>query len=89
MSRGRFCQALDRIVAMGAEAPRISFDDGNASDVGIALPELERRGLKAVFFLLAGRLGQPGSLTEADVTAMCEKLLANTVIENYDIEIVA
>ena len=27
----------------------------------------------------------PGA-TEADVTAMCEKLLANTVIENYRIE---
>ncbi|MEM7488198.1 MAG: phosphoribosylformylglycinamidine synthase subunit PurS [Pseudomonadota bacterium] len=25
--------------------------------------------------------------TEADVTAMCEKLLANTVIESYRIEI--
>lgn len=27
--------------------------------------------------------------TEATVTEMCEKLLANTVIENYDIDIVA
>ena len=25
--------------------------------------------------------------TEADVTAMCEKLLANTVIESYSVEI--
>lgn len=25
--------------------------------------------------------------TEADVTAMCEKLLANTVIESYQVEI--
>jgi len=24
--------------------------------------------------------------TEADVTEMCEKLLANTVIERYDVE---
>ena len=27
------------------------------------------------------------SAAEASVTAMCDKLLANTVIENYDIEI--
>jgi phosphoribosylformylglycinamidine synthase len=27
------------------------------------------------------------SATEADVTAMCEKLLANTVIESYTVEI--
>ena len=26
--------------------------------------------------------------TEADVTEMCEKLLANTVIERYEIELV-
>ena len=26
---------------------------------------------------------------EAEVKAMCEKLLANTVIENYDIELIA
>jgi phosphoribosylformylglycinamidine synthase len=27
------------------------------------------------------------SAAEADVKAMCEKLIANTVIENYDIEL--
>ena len=27
------------------------------------------------------------SVTEADVTRMCEKLLANTVIESYSVEI--
>jgi peptidoglycan/xylan/chitin deacetylase (PgdA/CDA1 family) len=55
---------------MGPAAPIITFDDGNASDVAIALPELERRGLKAIFFLLTSRLGQPGSLQEADVTTL-------------------
>lgn len=42
---------------------RISFDDGNASDVEIALPNLVKRGLKADFFLLAGRLDTPGSVS--------------------------
>ena len=67
ITRQRFCEILDRIVAMGAAAPEISFDDGNASDAGIALPELERRGLRATFFLLSARIGQPGSLSEDDV----------------------
>jgi peptidoglycan/xylan/chitin deacetylase (PgdA/CDA1 family) len=55
---------------MGPAAPVITFDDGNASDVEIALPELARRKLEAVFFLLAGRLDQPGSLKSEDVTVL-------------------
>ena len=46
---------------------RISFDDGNASDVEIGLPGLIERGLTADFFVLAGRLDAPGSLGEAAV----------------------
>ena len=46
---------------------RISFDDANASDAQIALPTLVDRGLKAQFFVLAGRLGKRGSLTTDDV----------------------
>src|SRR3712207_5181342 len=46
---------------------RISFDDGNASDVEIGLPGLLSRGLTADFFVLAGRLGQTGSLDEPAV----------------------
>ncbi|MFE9691039.1 polysaccharide deacetylase family protein [Micromonospora sp. NPDC005806] len=46
---------------------RISFDDGNLSDVRIGLPGLTARGLSAEFFVLAGRLGTAGSLDEDDV----------------------
>jgi peptidoglycan/xylan/chitin deacetylase (PgdA/CDA1 family) len=46
---------------------RISFDDGNASDVEIGLPGLVERGLTADFFILAGRLGAPGSLDDQAV----------------------
>lgn len=49
---------------------RISFDDGNDSDVTHGLPELIERNLKATFFVLAGRLGTPGSLAAADVQAL-------------------
>jgi peptidoglycan/xylan/chitin deacetylase (PgdA/CDA1 family) len=40
----------------------LTFDDGNESDVEVALPRLVERGLSAEFFPLAGRLGQRGYL---------------------------
>lgn len=40
----------------------LTFDDGNVSDVEIALPRLLERGLTAEFFPLAGRLGERGYL---------------------------
>src|SRR5689334_16744292 len=46
---------------------RITFDDGNRSDVEIALPRLMERGLRATFFILAGRLGEAGRLDSADL----------------------
>lgn len=67
MSTGMFRDVLDRVAEMGRDGPEITFDDGNASDVEIALPELEARGLFATFFLLAGRLDQPGALASGDV----------------------
>lgn len=46
---------------------RITFDDGNASDVEYALPALRRRNLTAAFFIISARLDKPGSLTAAEV----------------------
>lgn len=40
----------------------ISFDDGNSSDVEIALPRLVERGLTASFFPIALNIGKPGSI---------------------------
>ena len=64
----RFADILDAV----ADDPTrtISFDDGNTSDVEIALPALLERGLTATFFVLSGRLGAPGSLTRGDVEAL-------------------
>ncbi|MFF5210364.1 polysaccharide deacetylase family protein [Streptosporangium sp. NPDC000396] len=56
----QFEQVLDATV--GRQDVRITFDDGNASDVEIALPRLLERGLTAEFFVLAGLLGEPGRL---------------------------
>jgi peptidoglycan/xylan/chitin deacetylase (PgdA/CDA1 family) len=59
------------VVAHRADV-RLTFDDGNASDVEIALPRLLERGLTAEFFVLAGRLGEPGRLDEAGVRALAD-----------------
>jgi peptidoglycan/xylan/chitin deacetylase (PgdA/CDA1 family) len=61
----QFEQVLDAI--KGREDVRITFDDGNASDVEIALPALRERGLTGEFYVLAGRLGEPGRLTADQV----------------------
>jgi peptidoglycan/xylan/chitin deacetylase (PgdA/CDA1 family) len=54
--------------AMGGKPDvTISFDDGNASDLQIALPALAARGLRAAFFVLAGRMCEAGSLRAADL----------------------
>lgn len=51
---------------------RISFDDGNTSDVEHGLPGLLERGLTADFFVLASRLESAGSLDEKAVRLLRE-----------------
>lgn len=64
ISVARFEAILDRIAALpDRDRVRISFDDGNASDLDIAAPRLLERGLTADVFALTGRVDQPGSLT--------------------------
>jgi peptidoglycan/xylan/chitin deacetylase (PgdA/CDA1 family) len=48
----------------------LTFDDGYASDIEIALPALLARGLTATFFPLAGRLGRPGYADGEGVRAL-------------------
>lgn len=45
----------------------VTFDDGNLSDATVALPALVRRGLKASFFVCAGRIGQQHYLDPAAI----------------------
>jgi peptidoglycan/xylan/chitin deacetylase (PgdA/CDA1 family) len=67
----RFRAILDTFAApIRAGAMRITFDDGNASDAEIAAPELLRRGMTASFFVLAGKLDQPGYLSSRQVRAL-------------------
>jgi peptidoglycan/xylan/chitin deacetylase (PgdA/CDA1 family) len=68
LSEADFHAALDAIRPLPAAA--ISFDDGNASDLEIALPALRDRDLDATFFVLAGRLDEPGYLTAEDLRTL-------------------
>ncbi|WP_421741990.1 polysaccharide deacetylase family protein [Cellulomonas sp.] len=68
ISQDAFRRTLD--VVDGRSDVRLSFDDGNASDIEVALPELRDRGLAASFFVLAGRLDEAGSLGPDDVRTL-------------------
>ncbi|TCO65161.1 polysaccharide deacetylase family protein [Actinocrispum wychmicini] len=66
----QFTQVVDAIV--GRSDVRLTFDDGNSSDVEIALPLLESRGLRAEFFVLAGLLDEPGRVSRTDVRKLLD-----------------
>lgn len=65
-----FTEILDAV----ANRPNVvlTFDDGNVSDVEIALPALVQRGLKASFFVCAGRLGTDGFLSAEDLRTLVD-----------------
>jgi peptidoglycan/xylan/chitin deacetylase (PgdA/CDA1 family) len=70
LTRDEFTAVLD--AASDRSDVRITFDDGNASDLAIGLPGLARRGLVGTFFVVAGRLDTPGFLGSDDVRALAQ-----------------
>jgi peptidoglycan/xylan/chitin deacetylase (PgdA/CDA1 family) len=68
LSVDSFASVLDSVV--DRPEVQISFDDGNASDLVHGLPALLERGLRATFFVVAGRLGEPEFLDERAVRAL-------------------
>jgi peptidoglycan/xylan/chitin deacetylase (PgdA/CDA1 family) len=68
VSRDLFLAVLDDLARH--TAVDLTFDDGYASDVEIALPALQERELSASYFPVAGRLGSPGCLDAASVRAL-------------------
>lgn len=48
----------------------LTCDDANESDFTVALPALRARGLKARFFLVADRIGQPAFLSRNQVEGL-------------------
>jgi peptidoglycan/xylan/chitin deacetylase (PgdA/CDA1 family) len=78
-----FTILLESIIAARATSnipAVITFDDGNASDVVTALPELAKHGLKATFFVCAGRIGAPHYL---DRVGLAELLAAGMEIGTH------
>jgi peptidoglycan/xylan/chitin deacetylase (PgdA/CDA1 family) len=68
VSLEKFLAVLDRVA--DRKDVGISFDDGNLSDVERALPALRERGLRATFFIVAGRLGAPHFVDEGNVRSL-------------------
>ena len=62
----RFAYILE-LVRRTRNPVHITIDDGNASDVRIALPALRDAGLSASFFIPSDRIGEAGYLGEADI----------------------
>jgi peptidoglycan/xylan/chitin deacetylase (PgdA/CDA1 family) len=58
-----------RILDAVRDSPRVrlSFDDGNRSDMSVALPALRERALRASFFAIAGRLDDAARLSPSDL----------------------
>lgn len=67
-----FRDTLDLVTTLQAPGIEfgITFDDGNASDYEHAMPLLVERGLTARFFVLADRIGHPGSLSASQIREM-------------------
>jgi peptidoglycan/xylan/chitin deacetylase (PgdA/CDA1 family) len=74
-SPSSFTHLLDQVRDLSANVKtkiHITFDDGNASDAYLALPELSKRGLSAEFFVCVGRVGKKHYLDRS----MIKELLA-------------
>ncbi len=65
LDRQQFVEILDAV--SGRDDVLLTFDDGNSSDVTEALPELQRRGLDAQFFICPARFGTAEFVDENDV----------------------
>ena len=63
----KFERVLDALVERRLDRAELTFDDGNASDVDVALPALTARGLKATFFVITERIGKAGYLSPGDI----------------------
>jgi peptidoglycan/xylan/chitin deacetylase (PgdA/CDA1 family) len=69
LGTARFARVIARIAALrdAGRDIRITFDDGNASDLLLAAPVLAQHGLTGAFFVLTGRFDDPHYLSQAQV----------------------
>ncbi len=60
----------------------ITFDDGHESDSIVAAPELARRNLHAIFFVVWSYLGRPGYLSRDQVLALRSRWIRDRIARN-------
>ncbi len=64
---------LSQAASSGTSRPvLITFDDGDVSNIEIALPLLVERGMVAEFFITSDFIGQPGMLSSQDVRSLSD-----------------
>jgi peptidoglycan/xylan/chitin deacetylase (PgdA/CDA1 family) len=63
----RTVHMLDGLEEQSGVQAHVTFDDGNLSDYAIGLPSLIEHNRKGIFFVLAGRIGQKGYLSAAQI----------------------
>lgn len=76
-----FAATLDACI--GRDDISLSFDDGNWSDVEVALPVLQQRDLHATFFVVPSWLGEPGFMSKQDLK---ELVAAGMTIGNHGLQ---
>lgn len=73
VDEGRFRDIVARSLRSERAAKvRFSFDDGNLSDLLYGAPVMRDHGRHAIFFVLTGRIGQPGYLDEEGIRAISD-----------------
>lgn len=66
----RTIAAGDRRAHADGRRVAITFDDGDVSNLEVALPLLRERGMVATFFITSGFVGQAGMLSPSQVAAL-------------------
>jgi peptidoglycan/xylan/chitin deacetylase (PgdA/CDA1 family) len=77
--------AFERVLKRVAPWPdvRITFDDGNQSDLAVAVPRLLKFGLRGRFFIVAARVGKAGCM---GVSELRELLTAGMEIGSHGMQ---
>ena len=70
--RGHAWLPDDGLAAVASPEIMVTFDDGEVSDATVALPILQRLGLRAAFFVTSGFVGRRGSLDAAQVRELSD-----------------
>ncbi|MDI6740460.1 MAG: polysaccharide deacetylase family protein [Candidatus Edwardsbacteria bacterium] len=73
--RGYHSLTVEDFMAAGPDRPAaaeliITFDDGSSTNYKHAAPLLERYGMTATFFVIAGRIGRSGKMDQSQVAEL-------------------